>query len=161
MWKDIPGWEDRYEVNECGEVRNKITNNLLQGDKNNFGYLRVCLHENHRHQKFFRHRLVATLFLQNPFGFREVNHKDCNKQNNHVSNLEWCDRTHNERESRRNGIKSYRPYHVLFFDGREKTFEFASQLAEEIGVTRRVVVNYLQGKSHGYISKGIRKIQYL
>ena len=48
MWKDIPEWEDYYEVNENGEVRNKITNKLIVGDINNAGYYRVCLYHKPR-----------------------------------------------------------------------------------------------------------------
>lgn len=44
MWKDIEGWEDYYEVNEKGEVRNKKISHLLIGDKNSEGYPRVCLY---------------------------------------------------------------------------------------------------------------------
>nr|DAF58691.1 MAG TPA: NUMOD4 motif protein [Siphoviridae sp. ctxMM9] len=55
MWKDIPEWEDYYEVNENGEVRNKITKKLIVGDINNAGYYRVCLYHKPRKQRFFRH----------------------------------------------------------------------------------------------------------
>ena len=45
MWKDIPTWEDTHEINENGEVRNKITGNYIKGDINNAGYYRVCLYK--------------------------------------------------------------------------------------------------------------------
>lgn len=56
MWKDIKNWELYYEVNEFGEVRNKITQKLLLGDINSSGYKRVCLYnKNHipQKQRFF------------------------------------------------------------------------------------------------------------
>lgn len=161
MWKDIPGWGDIYEVNENGDVRNKKTHHLLAGDTNNCGYLRVQLYREPERQRFFRHRLVASLFLENPDGLVEVNHIDGDKQNNHVDNLEWCDRTHNEHEARRNKLKEYRPFYVILQDGTRKEFEFYSDFAREIGVTRRCVANYLQGISNGYKDKGIQEIQYL
>lgn len=44
MWKDIPEWEPYYEINENGDVRNKLTGKYLQGDINNSGYYRICLY---------------------------------------------------------------------------------------------------------------------
>ena len=54
MWKDIPNWESYYEINENGEVRNKITGNYIKGDINNAGYYRVCLYKKSRRQRYFR-----------------------------------------------------------------------------------------------------------
>lgn len=160
MWKKVPNWEE-YEINELGEVRNALTGNIIIGDINNAGYQRVCFYRNKHSQKFFRHRLVAELFLSNPKHYEEVNHKDGNKNNNSVTNLEWCNRTHNEREARRTGIKEYKPFFVEFINGSKCRYEFAIELANEIGVTKRTVQNYLQGKSKGYFDKGIISIQYL
>lgn len=160
MWKEVPEWS-WYLVNEQGQIFNTKTNKHLVGDKNNIGYHRVTLYNNKQRKRIFIHRLVAELFLDNPNSFAEVNHIDGNKDNNSVTNLEWCDRTHNEREARRIGIKEYKPFQVTFRNGDIKQYEFTPQLANELGVTRRTVLNYLQGKSKGYIDKGIIKIQYL
>ena len=45
MWKDIKGWENLYEINEKGEVRNRLTQRIIVGDTNSIGYKRVCLHK--------------------------------------------------------------------------------------------------------------------
>lgn len=160
MWKNIPNWE-WYLINEQGEVLNTRTNKYLKGDINNIGYNRVTLYNNKRKQRFFVHRLVATLFLPNPNNLPEVNHIDDNKNNNNVSNLEWCSRIYNEHAARRTGFKEYKPFKVTFNDGSVKQYEFAPQLAFELNVTKRTIQNYLQGKSKGYRDKGIEKIQYL
>lgn len=160
MWKEIPEW-NWYLVNEQGQVLNTKTNKIIVGDVNNIGYHRVTLSNNNNRKRLFIHRLVAELFLDNPNNLKEVNHIDGNKSNNNITNLEWCDRTHNEHEARRIGIKAYKPFQVIFADGRVEEYEFTPQLANELGVTRRTVLNYLQGKSKGYIDKGITKIQYL
>ena len=160
MWKDIPNWEKYYEINEFGEIRNKITKVLIAGDINNAGYYRVCLYRDGKKERFFRHRLVATLFVQNPNNYSEVNHIDGNKGNNSMNNLQWCNRTTNEREAHRILIKPYRPFDVLFQNQRHKKYEFAIDLANELKVTKRTVLNYLQGKSLGYIKYGIKEIKY-
>ena len=53
MWKDIPNWETYYEINDNGEVRNKLTGNYLKGDINNAGYYRVFLYHKFKKQKNF------------------------------------------------------------------------------------------------------------
>ena len=161
MWKNIPNWEEYYKINEYGEVKNKKTGNLISGDINNCGYHRVTLYHTSKKQRFFRHRLVAELFIPNLNHYKEINHKDGNKSNNHISNLEWCDRTHNERECRRLGLKEYKPFQVIYYNGKLKNFEFTPQLAEELGVTKRTIMNYLQGKSKRYKNFGIKSIRYI
>ena len=52
MWKDIPGWEDLYEINEYAIVRNKLNGHIIVGDTNSAGYERVCLYnKKHTPQK--------------------------------------------------------------------------------------------------------------
>ena len=160
MWLKIPNWEE-YEVDETGRVRNTLTGNMIVGDTNNAGYQRICCYRKGRKQRFFRHRLVAELFIDNPNNFKEVNHIDGDKTNNSVTNLEWCDRAHNEREARRLLIKSYTPYIVYFTNGEVKKYEFVIDLANELNVSGRTVLNYLQGKTKGYINRGIADIKYL
>ena len=61
------------------------------------GYYYVCLSKNGIVKSYYVHRLVAQAFLPNPNNYKEVNHKDENKTNNVVTNLEWCDRLYNVR----------------------------------------------------------------
>lgn len=161
MWKDIPKWELYYEINENGDVRNKLTGNYIKGDINNAGYYRVCLYHKSKKQRFFRHRLVAQLFIPNPNNYPEVNHINGDKSINNKNNLQWCDRTYNEREAHRLKIKEYKPFKVLFQNGEIKLYEFAIDLANELGLTRRTIQNYLQEKSKGCIRQGIKEIEYL
>lgn len=161
MWKNIPNWENLYEVNENGEVRNKITGNYIKGDINNAGYYRICLYNKERKQRFFRHRLVAQLFIPNPNNYNEVNHINGDKSLNSIDNLQWCDRTYNEREARRMYIKEYKPFKVVFNNEEIKIYEFPTDLANELGVTKRTIQNYLQGKNQNYHSHNIKEIKYL
>lgn len=161
MWKDIIGWEKYYEINENGDVRNKITQKLIVGDKNTSGYLRVTLYHKPNKQRYFRHRLVAENFLPNPYNLKEVNHIDENKNNNHISNLEWVSRKENERKNHRSNSKKYTPFQVYYNNGNIKEYEFVVDFSEELGVSKRTILNYLQGKSNGYIKFGIIKLKYI
>lgn len=160
MWKQIPEYEN-YAVNEYGDVKNVNTNYLMATDINSAGYERVQVRKDGKSKKLFRHRLVAQNFLDNPNNYKEVNHIDGDKHNNHVSNLEWCDRVHNERECRRKGLKEYKPFKVIYVDGTQEEYEFTTELAYKVGVTRRTIVNWLQKRNHGYLNHGIIEIEYL
>ena len=69
----------------------------------NWGYFRVCLYNKvSKMKRFMVHRLVSLAFIPNPDNLPEVNHKDENKQNNNVSNLEWCSKSYNINYGTRN-----------------------------------------------------------
>lgn len=164
MWKDIIGWEKYYEINEHGDVRNKLTKHLVIGDKNSIGYMRVCLYnKNHnpKKQRFFRHRLVATYFIQNPYNLPEVNHLDTDITNNDVSNLEWVTRNENEQHSRLLGHKPYKPFVVTKEDGNKIKYDNRISLAKELNTSRQTIKNWLKGRSKGYKNYGITSIQYV
>lgn len=94
LWKDVVGYEGRYQVSTDGQVRNmnwrspgRVRNLTPCRDKD--GYLQVCLSDGNGHQKSYRvHRLVAEAFLDTFQSHLEVNHKDENKTNNSLDNLE-------------------------------------------------------------------------
>ena len=94
-WKEIPGYEGLYEVSNMGNVRNVRRNTLLRLTKTNNGYIRVGLSKNGIQTGFKVHRLVAQACLPNPDNLPQVNHKDEDKTNNNVDNLEWCDQAYN------------------------------------------------------------------
>ena len=101
MEKKIKNWEI-YTIDEFGKVKNTITNRYLKGALNSKGYLRVELHNNKKLKKFFIHRLVAEYFIENPLNKEQVNHKDGNKLNNKVNNLEWV----TNQENRNHAVKN-------------------------------------------------------
>ena len=94
QWRDIEGYEGLYQVSNEGRVKNS-KGKILKGEKSCWGYLRVGLWKDGKQAHKQIHRLVAEAFIPNPQNLPQVNHKDENKQNNSVDNLEWCDRKYN------------------------------------------------------------------
>ena len=93
IWKPVPDFPN-YHVSDHGTVMNVQTNKLLRlTDK--CGYLRIGFKNKMMKKSWYIHRLVASVFIENPENKSDVNHKDKNKQNNHVSNLEWNTRKEN------------------------------------------------------------------
>ena len=90
MIETIKGYENLYSITKGGEIYSHRFGKYLVGDVNNGGYRRVILCKDKKRKRFFIHRLVAEHFIPNPDNKRTVNHKDGNKLNNCVENLEWA-----------------------------------------------------------------------
>ena len=90
VWKAIPGYEGQYEVSDQGNVRNAKLH-ILAPNKMTNGYLCVHLYLSGKHTRSPKtiHRLVATVFLPNPENCGQVNHKNFDRCDNRVGNLEW------------------------------------------------------------------------
>ena len=114
-WRPIEGYEGLYEISSYGRVRSldKYVKSksesyrlhkgkVLSPEKNTRGYLSVVLSYNGKHKTITVHRLVAQAFLPNPDNLPEINHKDEDKTNNNVTNLEWCDHKYNVNYGTRN-----------------------------------------------------------
>ena len=109
IWKNIDGYEGLYQVSNLGRVkslnyRRTGKERILKPGTDKGGYLYVFLYKNGKQKPFSIHRLVAKAFIPNPNKKPEVNHKDEDKTNNCLTNLEWMTRkdnlnygTHNER----------------------------------------------------------------
>lgn len=95
IWRDVKGYGGLYQVSIFGKVYSKKANKIIQPYRNNKGYLKIDLYKDGKCEKFFVHRLVAETYIPNPNGYPQVNHKDENKENNRVSNLEYCDSKYN------------------------------------------------------------------
>ena len=96
-WKDIEEYEGLYQVSNLGRVKSLYWNNerIMKTAKDKDGYLLVNLYKNKKGKSYLVHRLVAMAFIPNPNNLPEVNHKDEDKTNNNVDNMEWCGRKYN------------------------------------------------------------------
>lgn len=95
VWADIIGI---YQISNFGRVRNRVNGHILKQEATKQGYLRVQLCG----KKYLVHRLVAKAFIPNPKHLPQVNHKDEDKTNNRLSNLEWCTAKYNSNYGERN-----------------------------------------------------------
>ena len=115
IWKDIKDYEGLYMVSNWGRVKSMNYNHsgkekILKTGTYKSGYLYVVLYKNNKRKHFSIHRLVAEAFLEIPEDIKQyigtvylqVNHKDENKQNNNVENLEFCDIKYNSNFGTRN-----------------------------------------------------------
>ena len=93
--KNIKGYEGLYAVTSCGKVWSYKSKKFLKPRANNDGYLYINLCRNGKCKSYTIHRLVAMAYIPNPENLPEINHKDENKTNNCLQNLEWCDRKYN------------------------------------------------------------------
>jgi len=121
QWIDIKGYENLYQISNYGNVKS-LEKNIIRknGKKQSFkpkilksglsknGYLSVALTKNKKMKTYFVHKLVANMFIENKNNYKCVNHKDGNKLNNNVDNLEWCSYNHNLKEAYKLGLK--KPY---------------------------------------------------
>ena len=115
IWKDIYGFEGIYQISTFGRVRsidrmvtqkcgknpsktqtNHIKGKILKTWVINSGYEVVSLRKNKKRFNKLIHRIVAETFLDNLNGYSQINHKDENKLNNYLSNLEWCTPKYNQ-----------------------------------------------------------------
>ena len=126
IWKDVVGFEGAYMVSNFGRVMSLNYHNfhikkILNLRKNRKGYLIIALCYNGKKLLTFAHRLVAMAFIPNPQNLPQVNHKDENKENNCVNNLEWCDCLYNNNYGSRNikireTFKSFKSHKVFQYD---------------------------------------------
>ena len=96
IWKNIEGYEGKYQVSNLGRVKSMIgQEKVLHPKKHRNGHLQIGLHKDKKRKTMYIHRLVAQAFITNPDNLPCVNHKDENPNNNNVDNLEWCTQKYN------------------------------------------------------------------
>jgi len=155
LWKDIEGYEDHYIVSTLGRVASiKNGAKLLKGRLNSSGYLRVSLRKPGTLKNAFIHRLVASTFLKKVDGLDCINHIDCDKTNNTLSNLEWTNKSLNGKHAFKNG-------RLKILDNQKLSAKIRSKpiLDKETGVyyDNSIDLSKTIGVSHKTIRKNIVK----
>lgn len=166
-WVDIEGYEKSYQINKNGQIRTLKNSpkrrkfDLLkpQINKKN-GYVYQMLYKNGKQKLWRLHRLVAQTFIPNPNNYPQVNHKDGNKQNNCVENLEWCTQEQNMQHAFEMGLekpsdkqkravaetnKAKRKAVVLKHETITQVFESISKASEETGFSMTAISRYCHG----------------
>ena len=117
IWKDIKGYEGYYQISNCGRVKSlertaiakcnsirRVPEKILSICNDKDGYNIITLTKNSKKKTFKIHRLISQYFIRNPKNKPEVNHKDGNKQNNNINNLEWATESENTTHAHKIGL---------------------------------------------------------
>jgi hypothetical protein len=112
IWKEVHGYEGIYEVSNIGNIRSLKFNKIkdIRPGLNTSGYFIVALCKNNNQITKKLHRLIAKSFIDNPENKPCINHKDGNKINNNISNLEWCTFSENNQHAYDIGLKKGTTY---------------------------------------------------
>lgn len=158
IYLPINGYENYYEISNIGNVRSTSYKGVkvLKPSTTKNGYLNVILCVNQVKIHKLVHRLVAEHFIKNDENFAVVNHKDCNKKNNHYTNLEWVTvHENNQHAYDNNRLQRYenRPAakltkeSVLNIPTLIELGATTGDLAKLFNVSRRCIDNIFQGKN--------------
>lgn len=165
-WKDIPGYEGKYQASTLGRIRN--IPHLIKANKDGgvrytklyykklttgwHGYVYVSLSKDGEQKTHLLHRLIADTFLPNPNKLPAVNHKDGNKKNNCITNLEWCTDSENQIHASINGLfkKTKKVRCIETGD----IYRNSCEAERETGISSRTIRNVCCGK--GYTAGGYK-----
>ena len=167
-WKPVVGWEDRHEVSDQGRVR-RLSGLVLRPSLNRDGYPRLRLKRDDVDRSVLVHRLVAAAFLGPCPAGKEVNHKDGNKANSALMNLEYVTPSENKLHSYRvlgrkaapnygsaNGYSKLKEEQVLEIVRRYRGGENGKALAAHFGVTQPLVSMIVLGKKWSWLTGIVR-----
>ena len=171
LWADIEDFAAHYQISTFGRVKSfcKGKEKILRLFVDTDGYLYASLFKNGKHTKRKIHRLVAKAFIANPEDKPQINHRDGNKMNNHVSNLEWSTSLENNRHAVQIGLmKSGADCRDAKLTNEQVAWcrrvhisgdrEFGTNaLARKLGVSRSAIYLLLKGKT--YKSVGVDAVE--
>lgn len=133
VWKNVIGYEDYYEVSTQGEIRNRATLRILKPRLDRAGYSLVTLCAHKTRKEMLVHRVVALAFLEVKEGKSCVNHKNGDKKNNTVDNLEWCSHKENTQHAYKQGLLTAYNRSGSNHPGAKLTNEMVSQVRDYLG----------------------------
>ena len=170
MWKPIKGYEGYYEVSDDGHVRSldrhvknfgnyirQLTGKEMKLTLGRNGYYVVNLRKERTTKVYTVHTLVAQAYLENPYNYPTVNHKDGNKLNNTVDNLEWVSYGENNIHALKNNLRKPRGVSITQYDysfNKIATFRSVTDASRKTGISRESIslcVNHYTHSAGGYI----------
>lgn len=158
IWKDIKGYEGKYQISNLGRVKSLNYNNtkkekIIKSEITK-GYVRYRLSKNKKLKRFLAHRLVAEAFIPNPNNYPIINHIDGNPLNNDIKNLEWCTYKYNAQHALKTGLVEMHSF-IMKDKKTKKTLRIFKNLYE---LQENIKLPYY---SHIYnCCKGTRKSAY-
>ena len=154
MRKPIKGFEGLYEVDDLGNVYSVRRNKIMSPVIINSGYYTVKLSKNKILTRYLIHRLVAQAFLDNPDNLPCVNHKDEDKTNNSVDNLEWCtyqyNNSYNDKGKRISATKSIPVYQFDLNGNLIKEWKSMKEAGKSLGIDEANISAACSGKLKTY-----------
>jgi len=159
LWKDIPEYEGLYQVSNLGRVKaleryvknhskmQKLNEKIKKNSIKKNGYASTILWKENKYCNVLIHRLVAEMFIPNPNNLPQVNHKDGNKQNNNVENLEWCSSEYNINHAFDNSLINTRKKILQIKNNKIiKIWGSILQIEKELGISNSNIVSVCKGK---------------
>lgn len=160
IWKNITGYEGIYQVSNYGRIKSLkrkkwngksfqiIGEKILKPSINNVGYYVVNLAKNGKQKLVLVHRIVASEFLKNDNNLPVINHKDGNKLNNHVDNLEWTTYQNNNIHAMKTGLNRVKKpiKGINIKTGEEFIFESAREAERKLGVSHKNISACINGR---------------
>lgn len=147
--KDIKGYEGLYAVTSCGRIwsyrKNKFLTYCYSSAKPDARYFRVYLYKQGKPTPYQVHRLVAEAYIPNPNNLPVVNHKDENKFNNCVNNLEWCTYLYNNTYGTaliRNAEKHFKK---IYCEELNRTYKSLTEASKDLHISKSHLCEVLKG----------------
>lgn len=177
VWKMYPEFSF-IQVSTIGRVRTLdrvvtrgkgmyvVKGRILKQRRDKDGYLKVHFGVNGKQIDMKVHRMVAETFILNPDNLPQVNHKDCDRANDNVDNLEWCDGSYNFQYREKYGKALSSPVYAINLNTLEVSrFESQSEASRELGVSLGHLNDVLKGrrktaKGYWFVNAGNHAVEY-
>lgn len=166
LWKTHPDYPF-LQANQFGEIRTVdrietcsdgekkfVKGRVLRQYRDHYGYMYVQFYANGKRITLKAHRIVATCFIPNPDNLSQVNHIDCNRSNNVVNNLEWCNNQYNTAYREKYGKASSRPVFAVNVEtGGVLHFKSRGEVERKLNIPHQVISAIIKGQKktfHGW-----------